>query len=304
MAAEARRPRRADLARSAPDLRGGCYERRASASATASDGLFIAAMPSTASPPRTSSHVPSPTTGRPALRPSAISLRVPHAPPIATIASAARTTSTLRASPSPVGTATCTQPFASSRSSPGSSPTVIPPRERAPRHAASITPPRPPHTRTAPASAIAAPASSAHATSRASARPGPTTAIHGAGRGTPGLPDDEVDQLARHDDDLHDVAAVHVLLHLRALARQGLELLARRQRRRLQPVAQLPVDLDHDLHHLPLEQPQLGPRPRFLPHPGAGQQLVDLGAGVRREREDQRGRRRDGEVQRRGLHPI
>src|SRR3954447_3234376 len=208
MAAEARRLGRTDLGRSAPGLRGGGYEKRASASAAAPDGLFIAAMPSTASPPRASSHVPSPTTGRPALRPSAISLRVPHAPPTATIASAARTTSAWRASPSPVGTATCTQPLASPRSSPGSRPTVIPPRERAPRHAASITPPSPPQTSTAPAVAMPAPTSSAAASSSALARPGPTTAIHGASGGTVpsrrpprGLADDEGDELAGHDDD-------------------------------------------------------------------------------------------------------
>src|SRR4051794_20615864 len=179
--------------------------------------------PSTGTPARPSSHVSSPITGLPAFSARAISLSVPHAPPIATSASAARTISALRASPSPVGIASSTQPLASSRSVPGSSPTVVPPRERAPRQAASMTPPRPPHTRTAPASAIAAPASSAHAASRASARPGPTTAIHGAGRGIAlvvapvrghSLADDEVDQLARHDHDLHDVAAVDVLLDL------------------------------------------------------------------------------------------
>ena len=96
-------------------------------------GLSIAEMPSTASPPCDNSHVPSPTTGQPALIPRAISLRVPHAPPTATIASAARTMSALRASPRPVGTATSTQPLASPRSRPGSSPTVLPPaRARAP----------------------------------------------------------------------------------------------------------------------------------------------------------------------------
>src|SRR3954449_13215117 len=251
MGTEARREARAALAFSFPDVCRGCYERRPSASATASDGLFIAAMPSTASPPRASSHVPSPTTGRPVLRPSAISLRVPHAPPTATIASAARTTSALRASPSPVGTATCTQPLASARSRPGSRPTVIPPRERAPRHAASITPPSPPQTSTAPAAAMPAPTSSAAASSSVPARPEPTTAIQGASGGTvrsraPAGPlaDDEVDELARHDHDLHDLLAVDLRLEARR-ARQGLELVARGGRRRLHAVAQLAVHL-HD----------------------------------------------------------
>src|SRR3954469_19769038 len=304
MAAEARRPGRTDLARSAPDLRGGCYERRASASATASDGLFIAAMPSTASPPRASSHVPSPTTGRPALRPSAISLRVPHAPPIATIASAARTTSALRASPSPVGTATWTQPLASPRSSPGSSPTVIPPRERAPRHAASITPKSPPQTSTALAAAIPAPTSSAAASSSALARPGPTTAIHGASGGTvPSRPtagplaDDEVDELARHDDDLDDLLAVDLRLQARR-ARERLELLARRSRRGLYAVAPLAVDLHDQLDRVALEHRRVRVGPRLLPHALARQRLVDLRAAVRGEREDQRGGGGGAELQR------
>src|SRR5215212_285381 len=305
MAAEARRPGRTDLARSVPDLRGGCYERRASASATACDGLSIAAMPSTASPPRPSSHVPSPTTGRPALRPSAISLRVPHAPPIATIASAARTTSTLRSSPSPVGTATCTQPLASPRSSPGSSPTVIPPRERAPRHAASITPPSPPQTSTASAAAISAPTSSAASSSSRLARPGPTTAIHGPSGGTLRsraaarfLADDEVDELARHHDHLHHLLAVDLRLQA-GRARERLELLARRGRGGLHAVAQLAVDLHHELHGVALEQRRVRVRPGLLPHPLARQQLVDLRAAVGREGEDQRGRRRRRALQRR-----
>src|SRR4051795_9005414 len=288
MAAEARRPGRTDLARSVPDLRGGCYERRASASATASDGLFIAAMPSTDSPPRHSSHVPSPTTGRPALRPSAISLRAPHAPPIATIASAARTTSALRASPSPVGTATWTQPLASPRSSPGSSPTVVPPRERAPRHAASITPPRPPQTSTAPAAAISAPTCSAVSSSSGLARPGPTTAIHGPSGGTlrsraPArrLADDEVDELARDHDDLHDLLAVDLRLQARR-SRERLELLARRGRRRLHAIAQLAVDLHHELHRVALEERRVRVRPRLLPHAFARQDLVHLRAAVGR----------------------
>src|SRR3954468_18510651 len=310
MAAEARRPERADLARSVPDLRGGCYERRASASATASDGLFIAAMPSTASPPRASSHVLSPTTGRPVLRPNAISLSVPHAPPTAMIASAARTTSALRPSPNPVGTATCTQPLASLRSSPGSSPTVVPPRERAPRHAASITPPSPPHTSTAPAAAIPAPTSSAAASSSGRARPGPTTAIQGASGGTFRSRDrarpsanDEVDELARHDDDLDNLLAVDLRLQARR-ARERLELVARRSRRRLHAITQLAVHLHDELHRVALEHRRVGVGPWLLPHPLARQRLVVLRPAVRGEREDQRGGGRRPELQRGGRHRV
>ena len=78
-----------------------------------------------------------------------------------------------------------TQPLASSRSSEGSRPTVMPKRERAPRQAASITPPSPPQTRIAPASATAAPVSSAAASSSSEApEPGPTIAIQGPVRVT------------------------------------------------------------------------------------------------------------------------
>ena len=48
---------------------------------------------------------------------------------------------------------------------------------------------------------------------------------------------------------------------------------------------------------------EVGVRPRGLPHALAGQRLVDLGAGVRREREDQRRGGRRGEVQRRRAGP-
>jgi hypothetical protein len=57
-------------------------------------------------------------------------------------------------------------------------PTVVPPASRAPRHAASIAPPRPPHTSTAPARASPAPTASAAAASSPDAVPGPTTATH------------------------------------------------------------------------------------------------------------------------------
>src|SRR4051812_31471586 len=146
---------------------------------------------------------------------------------MATTASAARTTSALRASPRPVGSATTTQPLAASRSVPGSSPTVSPPRERAPRHAASMTPPSPPQTSPAPASATAAPASSARTSSASAARPGPTIAIHARGGGT-GSPHDEVHEPAGHDDHLHDLVAVEMPHDVRPPARERLQLLARR----------------------------------------------------------------------------
>ena len=72
---------------------------------------------------------------------------------------------------------------------------------------------------TAPAAAIAAPASSASASSavdasRARAR---RRRSHGTGaRHAAGLAHDEVDELARHDDDLHDLLAVDVRLDARA----------------------------------------------------------------------------------------
>ncbi len=156
-----------------------------SASATAVAASSTARTPATGVPPRSSSHVATPKTGFPARRAKPISVSVPHPPPIATTASAAPATSALRASPSPVGSASTTQPFASSRSLPGRIPTVMPPRDRAPRQAASITPPSPPQISVAPAAAIAAPASSASASSAADASaPVPTTAMQPTRRGT------------------------------------------------------------------------------------------------------------------------
>ena len=82
------------------------------------------------------SHVPTPTTGRPIRSANAISESVPKPPPTATSASTARTMSALRSSPMPVAMAIETQGFAAERSSPGSSPMVVPPASRAPRQAA------------------------------------------------------------------------------------------------------------------------------------------------------------------------
>src|SRR5207247_8588438 len=59
-------------------------------------------------------------------------------------------------------------------------PTERPPAASQPRAAASITPPRPPQTRTPPASAISRPTSSAPASSGSLAPPDPHTATWGA----------------------------------------------------------------------------------------------------------------------------
>src|SRR4051794_38321303 len=101
-----------------------------------------------------------------------------------------------------------THPFASSRCVPGRMPSVCPSRERAPREAASMTPPSPPVTTTAPPSARSAPTASAAARSSAGASPGPATATYGVTDGCSltragvGLADDHVDELVGHDDDL------------------------------------------------------------------------------------------------------
>ena len=120
----------------------------------------------------------SPTTGFPVRSANAISESVPYAPPTATTASAARTTSGLRISPNPVVIATVTCGFAAPRSEPGSSPTTVPPAPAAPRDAASMTPPSPPHTTTAPASPSNRPTASARAASSVEASPGPITATY------------------------------------------------------------------------------------------------------------------------------
>src|SRR5258708_6402317 len=81
-------------------------------------------------------------------------------------ASAERTRITLRAWSMPVTIGTLTQRLASRASKPGRRPTTSPPAWAAPREAASITPPRPPHGSTAPASAMARPTRSARAATR------------------------------------------------------------------------------------------------------------------------------------------
>jgi hypothetical protein len=111
----------------------------ASARSTATRGVSTAVMPSIP-------HVCSPKTLSPACSPRATSERVPYEPPTAIIASAVRTISPLRSSPSPVGIAIETHSLASLRSSPGSMPITVPPACEQPFDAAAITPPRPPQT--------------------------------------------------------------------------------------------------------------------------------------------------------------
>ena len=68
----------------------------------------------------------------------------------------------------------------------------------------------------------------------------------------------------------------------------------------LDAIAQLAVDLDDERHGLAAEQGRVGLGPGLLPDPAALQALPDLGAQVRREGEDQRGRGRRREADRRG----
>src|SRR6185295_5315297 len=90
-------------------------------------------------------------------------------------ASDERTRITFRAWSMPVTIGMETQRLASRDSKPGRSPTTVPPARAAPREAASITPPRPPHSSTAPASAMARPTRSARAATRREQTPSPIT---------------------------------------------------------------------------------------------------------------------------------
>src|SRR6266511_39177 len=115
-----------------------------SARREASSGLWATGNAFTGSPPSVMPQVASPMTGRPTRRASAISERVPNPPPTATRASLARTSRTLRPSPSAVGRAMLRYGLPAARSPPGSRPTVWPPAACAPRHTA-VMPPHPPH---------------------------------------------------------------------------------------------------------------------------------------------------------------
>ena len=124
--------------------------------------------------------MPRPITGRPILRARAISDSVPYMPPTAITAWHERTRMTLRAWSMPVITGTATQRLASSPRKPGRMPTTSPPASEAPREAASITPPRPPEKRTAPARATSAPTRRARAAVRFEQVPSPMTPMRSA----------------------------------------------------------------------------------------------------------------------------
>ena len=126
-------------------------------------------------PPGSSSR-PREMTRLPSLRPMAISESVPYAPAMAMSAWAVAAMTTFLAWPMPVTTGMSMKALAERASYEGRTPTVRPPALFAPRAAASMTPPRPPQTRTAPARAISAPASSARA------------AVSGAGSESPMTP--------------------------------------------------------------------------------------------------------------------
>ena len=101
-------------------------------------------------------------------------------------------TARLRAWPAPVATTAVACAVAPSRDSPGTIAITWPPAAAAPRDAASITPPRPPVTTTAPAPASNRPTSSASRSTSADARPAPATATYTGPRyrsgGTLGAP--------------------------------------------------------------------------------------------------------------------
>src|SRR5690242_14600018 len=167
----------------------------------------------------------------------------------------------------PVGSVTVQYGLACSRESPGNSPIVVPPAPCAPLHEASITPPRPPLMMTAPPSASRSPTSSAIAYSSGEAFDAPhtptytvTSAGHPAPRseiasGPPaGSPDDNVDELAGHDDRLDDVLAVDVRLHVRLGQRQLAQLVLPRARGRSDAIADLAVDLADELEGVGLQE--------------------------------------------------
>src|SRR5262245_35996116 len=75
----------------------------------------------------------------------------------------------------------------------------------------------------------------------------------------------EVDELARHDDRLSDLASVQLRLHLWRLLRPRYELLLGQVGRHFHPVAHLPVHLHDELERLALKQRGVCDRPRLLP---------------------------------------
>src|SRR5512132_1268178 len=118
------------------------------------------------------------------------------------------------------------------------------------------------------------------------------------------LANDEVDESSRNDDLLDDRLAVEMPLDVLAGPGQLQEPLFRRVAVHLDPIAELAVHL-HDEHvGLPLQQIRIRLGPWLLPDQLTGQPLVDLGAEVRGEREEQRGGRRRGEANRGGPRRI
>src|SRR6266516_911022 len=96
-------------------------------------------------------------------------------------------------------------------------------------------------------------------------------------RGKPRAPsDDEVDELARHDDRLAYLFAVQLSLDagrgLRPLDQLGLGQLGRD----LEAVTNLAVDLNHQLEGVVLEQGLVGDGPRLLPHSLLAEPLPEL----------------------------
>src|SRR5579859_4090285 len=191
---------------------------------------------------------------------------------MATTTSAARTTRPFRSSPRPVGIATCTHSLATLRSLPGRIPIVMPPPSRAPRHAAAITPPRPPQTMCAPALAKPRPIVSADCISCSAATLAPTIATYG---GCIASADDDVHELVGHDHNLDDLVPVQMRLDPAGLERQRFQDLARGTGGRGDAVADLAIDLADELEGVGLEHRGIGIRPRLLPHAAPGQELVD-----------------------------
>ena len=81
------------------------------------------------------------------------------------------------------------------------------------------------------------------------------------------LANDEVDELAGHDDLLDDLLAVEVAADLLAAARQLQQLVLGGVGRRLDPVAQLAVDLDDEGEGVGCQQRRVGLGPGLLPDP-------------------------------------
>src|SRR5215207_9021060 len=111
--------------------------------------------------------------------------------------------------------------------------------------------------------------------------------------------DDQVDELARHHDLLDELLAVDVAAHVLARPGELHELPVREAGGDLDLIAPATVDLDDQAEPVALEQRPIGPGPGLLPDPLTAQGLVDLGAEVRSEGEDQRGGGRRRKAQRR-----